>query len=169
MSKSGWNKRNLPLWWFYVFHRLSTLPLQHEICISGNYSCLVAHFYLKRSVSYHLIQSYLPSILIVAISWVSFWMDIEAVPGRISLGVITLLAVSSQAGRPGQGELNWKYPLYKIQHMCYVRKLLYKTFHQNYTGFLKKKYCPNGKKLFHYHVKQAKTYLWNFLKEVTFM
>lgn len=65
----------------------------------GNYSCLVAHFYLKRSVSFHLIQSYLPSILIVAISWVSFWMDIEAVPGRISLGVITLLAVSSQTGQ----------------------------------------------------------------------
>ena len=126
MSKSGWNKRNLPLWWFYVFHRLSsTLPLQHGICISGNYSCLVAHFYLKRSVSYHLIQSYLPSILIVAISWVSFWMDIEAVPGRISLGVITLLAVSSQAGRPGQGELNWKYPLCKIQHMYYVGNPMY--------------------------------------------
>ena len=68
------------------------------ICISGNYSCLVAHFYLKRSVSFHLIQSYLPSIMIVAISWVSFWMDIEAVPGRISLGVITLLTVSSQTG-----------------------------------------------------------------------
>ena len=108
------------LWWSNVFYRLSTLPLQHKLCISGNYSCLVAHFYLKRSVSYHLIQSYLPSILIVAISWVSFWMDIEAVPGRISLGVITLLAVSSQAGRPGQGELNWKYPLCKIQNMYYV-------------------------------------------------
>lgn len=53
---------------------------------------------MKRSVSFHLIQSYLPSILIVAVSWVSFWMDIESVPGRISLGVITLLAVSSQAG-----------------------------------------------------------------------
>ena len=64
----------------------------------GNYSCLVAQFHMKRSVSFHLIQSYLPSILIVAISWVSFWMDLDSVPGRISLGVITLLAVSSQAG-----------------------------------------------------------------------
>ncbi len=64
----------------------------------GNYSCLVAQFHMRRSVSFHLIQSYLPSILIVAVSWVSFWMDIESVPGRISLGVITLLAVSSQAG-----------------------------------------------------------------------
>lgn len=64
----------------------------------GNYSCLVAQFHMRRSVSFHLIQSYLPSILIVAVSWVSFWMDIDSVPGRISLGVITLLAVSSQAG-----------------------------------------------------------------------
>ena len=63
----------------------------------GNYSCLVAQFHLKRSISFHLIQNYLPSILIVAVSWVSFWMDIESVPGRISLGVITLLAVSNQA------------------------------------------------------------------------
>ena len=73
--------------------------LLFHFCFAGNYSCLVAHFYLKRSVSFHLIQSYLPSILIVAISWVSFWMDIEAVPGRISLGVITLLAVSQQGGQ----------------------------------------------------------------------
>ena len=63
----------------------------------GNYSCLVAQFHLKRSISFHLIQNYLPSILIVAVSWVSFWMDIESVPGRISLGVITLLAVSQLA------------------------------------------------------------------------
>ena len=48
-------------------------------------------------------QSYLPSILTVFVSWVSFWMDIESVPGRISLGVVTLLAMSSQAG---QGNLS---------------------------------------------------------------
>ena len=41
-----------------------------------------------------MIQSYLPSILIVAISWVSFWMDIDCVPARVTLGVITLLTVS---------------------------------------------------------------------------
>ncbi|XP_008474882.1 glycine receptor subunit beta-type 4-like [Diaphorina citri] len=63
----------------------------------GNYSCLVAEFYLNRSVGFHLIQSYLPTILIVIISWVSFWMDVDSVPGRTTLGVTTLLAVSSQS------------------------------------------------------------------------
>ena len=72
--------------------------MRSNLSIPGAGSCLVAQFHMKRSVSFHLIQSYLPSILIVAISWVSFWMDLDSVPGRISLGVITLLAVSSQAG-----------------------------------------------------------------------
>ena len=55
---------------------------------------MVAEFHLHRSIGFHLIQSYLPSILIVAISWVSFWMDIDCVPARVTLGVITLLTVS---------------------------------------------------------------------------
>lgn len=63
----------------------------------GNYSCLVAEFHLRRSVGFHLVQSYLPTILIVVISWVSFWMDVDSVPGRTTLGVTTLLAVSSQS------------------------------------------------------------------------
>jgi len=69
---------------------------------AGNYSCLVAEFYLSRSVGFHLVQSYLPTILIVVISWVSFWMDVNSVPGRTTLGVTTLLAVSSQSS----GELH---------------------------------------------------------------
>ena len=67
----------------------------------GNYSCLVAEFHLHRSIGYHLIQSYLPSILIVGISWVSFWMDIDCVPARVTLGVITLLTVSGLVSGKG--------------------------------------------------------------------
>jgi len=73
--------------------------------VAGNYSCLVAEFHLSRSVGFHLVQSYLPTILIVVISWVSFWMDVDSVPGRTTLGVTTLLAVSSQSS--GKQQLNW--------------------------------------------------------------
>jgi len=72
--------------------------------VAGNYSCLVAEFHLSRSVGFHLVQSYLPTILIVVISWVSFWMDVDSVPGRTTLGVTTLLAVSSQSS--GKQQLN---------------------------------------------------------------
>ena len=64
---------------------------------SGNYSCLVAEFHLRRSLGFHLVQSYLPTVLIVVISWVSFWMDVDSVPGRTTLGVTTLLTVSSKS------------------------------------------------------------------------
>ncbi|XP_040582791.1 glycine receptor subunit beta-type 4-like [Lepeophtheirus salmonis] len=63
----------------------------------GNYSCLVAKFHLSRSLGFHMVQSYVPTILIVVISWVSFWMDVDSVPGRTTLGVTTLLTVSSKS------------------------------------------------------------------------
>ncbi|XP_054158094.1 glycine receptor subunit alpha-3-like [Oppia nitens] len=62
----------------------------------GEYSCLKAEFYLQRALGYHLVQSYLPTILIVVISWVSFWLDVESIPARITLGVTTLLTISSK-------------------------------------------------------------------------
>ncbi|XP_076309860.1 glycine receptor subunit alpha-2-like [Tachypleus tridentatus] len=62
----------------------------------GEYSCLLAEFYLHRSLGYHMVQSYLPTVLIVVVSWVSFWLDIEAIPARITLGVTTLLTISSK-------------------------------------------------------------------------
>ena len=52
---------------------------------------------MRRNIGYHLVQSYLPTVLIVVISWVSFWMDVNAVPGRTTLGVTTLLTMSTKS------------------------------------------------------------------------
>lgn len=68
-----------------------------ESAVMGNYSCLAAKFQLHRSIGFHLVQSYIPTILIVIVSWVSFWMDVEHVPGRVALGVTTLLTISSKS------------------------------------------------------------------------
>ena len=43
-----------------------------------------------------MIQNYIPSLLIVVLSWVSFWINIDAVPARISLGVLTVLTMTTQ-------------------------------------------------------------------------
>ncbi|XP_022240333.1 glycine receptor subunit alphaZ1-like isoform X2 [Limulus polyphemus] len=64
---------------------------------SGKYSCLRAKLDLKRSIGHYLVQYYLPSTLIVFISWVSFWLDVDAIPARITLGVTTLLTISSES------------------------------------------------------------------------
>ena len=39
---------------------------------------------------------FIPDVLIVVLSWASFWLHPLAVPGRVSLGVITVLTISSQ-------------------------------------------------------------------------
>ena len=43
----------------------------------------------------------MPSVLVVLLSWVSFWIDLESVPARISLGILTMLTITTQSS--GQG------------------------------------------------------------------
>ncbi|KAK3859136.1 hypothetical protein Pcinc_034718 [Petrolisthes cinctipes] len=64
---------------------------------TGNFSGLSVFFFLRRQNGYHVLQTYVPTILIVVISWVSFWLDPNAVPGRVSLGVTTLLTLTTLA------------------------------------------------------------------------
>ncbi|CAG0910468.1 unnamed protein product, partial [Cyprideis torosa] len=65
--------------------------------LTGNFSCLIATFVFQRQNAFHLLQTYVPTILIVAISWVSFWLDPNAIPGRVTLGVTTLLTITTLA------------------------------------------------------------------------
>lgn len=82
----------------------STLNCHSFVFHLGEYSCLKADFHLQRSLGYHMVQTYLPTTLIVVISWVSFWLDVDAIPARVTLGVTTLLTISSK-GAGIQGNL----------------------------------------------------------------
>ncbi|CAG0894642.1 unnamed protein product [Cyprideis torosa] len=64
--------------------------------VSGEYSCLKVDLIFKREFSYYLIQIYIPSVMLVIVSWVSFWLDHNSVVARVSLGVTTLLTMSTQ-------------------------------------------------------------------------
>ena len=61
------------------------------------YPCIGASFVLRRSYGYYITQIYVPSLLVVLLSWVNFWLDCEAVPARISLGLLTVLTMTTQS------------------------------------------------------------------------
>lgn len=63
---------------------------------TGEYSCLKVDLLFKREFSYYLIQIYIPCCMLVIVSWVSFWLDQNAIPARVSLGVTTLLTLATQ-------------------------------------------------------------------------
>ena len=64
--------------------------------ISGAFTCLQVSFTLGREIGFYLLQTYIPSTLIVVLSWVSFWISSDSVPARISLGVTTVLTMTTQ-------------------------------------------------------------------------
>lgn len=64
---------------------------------TGAYSCLRTILSLRRQFSYYLLQLYIPSCMLVIVSWVSFWIDRTAVPARVTLGVTTLLTMTTQS------------------------------------------------------------------------
>jgi hypothetical protein len=47
-------------------------------------------------------ELFVPNILIVALSWVTFCLHPLAVPGRVSLGAVTVLTMSSQGSATRQ-------------------------------------------------------------------
>lgn len=61
----------------------------------GEFSVLHVSFNLQRHTGYFLIQVYVPCILIVVLSWVSFWIHREATSDRVGLGITTVLTLST--------------------------------------------------------------------------
>ena len=57
-----------------------------EKLATGIYQRLSLSFKLQRNIGYFVFQTYLPSILIVMLSWVSFWINHEATSARVALG-----------------------------------------------------------------------------------
>ncbi|XP_023346187.1 gamma-aminobutyric acid receptor alpha-like [Eurytemora carolleeae] len=60
----------------------------------GIHSTLIVSFHLQRHMGDFVIQVYGPCILLVVISWVSFWLNREATSDRISLGITTVLTMT---------------------------------------------------------------------------
>ncbi|GIY13455.1 glycine receptor subunit alpha-3 [Caerostris extrusa] len=62
----------------------------------ASYTYLYMSIHLMRRLTGSIINIYLPSTLIVAVSWVTFWLRVEAAPARVALIVTSLLTLCTQ-------------------------------------------------------------------------
>ncbi|XP_032807951.1 gamma-aminobutyric acid receptor subunit pi-like isoform X2 [Petromyzon marinus] len=78
---------------------LTKYPMDKQTCTLQLESCqypkLVFHFKLRRNILYFILETYIPSVLLVVLSWVSFWISQSSVPARICIGVTTVLTMTT--------------------------------------------------------------------------
>jgi len=53
----------------------------------------MAKIVMRRLITFHVIQTYIPTAMLVVISWLSFWLDAKSAPARIGLTITTLLTL----------------------------------------------------------------------------
>lgn len=91
LQYAGWRMPNC--------HNLRSLAMRRTIgrerLATGVYQRLSLSFKLQRNIGYFVFQTYLPSILIVMLSWVSFWINHEATSARVALGITTVLTMTT--------------------------------------------------------------------------
>ncbi|XP_077989577.1 glycine receptor subunit alpha-2-like [Glandiceps talaboti] len=75
----------------------TTLTRCDKLYYTGNFSCVEVNFTFVRLLGYYWISYFIPTLLLVILSWVSFWINPMASPARVALGVTIVLTVTTQA------------------------------------------------------------------------
>ena len=127
--------------------------------VVGSFPCLKATFYLHRQFGFYLLQTYVPTVLIVILSWVSFWLHVDAVPARISLGVTTVLTMATQLSGSRENSPKVSYPkaldVWMAACMLFVFSALLEYAFVNVLARGKRKQRP-------YTVERAQVRNWGF-------
>lgn len=63
----------------------------------GKFACIEVHLALQRNINLYLQQLYLPSTLIVALSFIAFWIDYKSHPARTLLSLLSIVTVTTKA------------------------------------------------------------------------
>lgn len=122
-----------------------------EELATGVYRRLSISFSLQRNIGYFVFQTYLPSILIVMLSWVSFWINHEATSARVSLGITTVLTMTtiSTGVRSSLPRISYVKAIDIYLVMCFVfvfaALLEYSAVNYTYWGQRAKKKAKDDK------------------------
>ena len=98
---------------------------QKASILVGEYPGVIMTIVLRRKINYHLLQTYLPSgILIlfhtssmkpyilglfVIVAWLSLFLPPEAIPGRVTMAMTTLLTLAAMFGAVRQNTPSVSY------------------------------------------------------------
>ncbi|XP_012508444.1 PREDICTED: glycine receptor subunit beta [Propithecus coquereli] len=64
--------------------------------LKGYYTCVEVIFTLRRQVGFYMMGVYAPTLLIVVLSWLSFWINPDASAARVPLGIFSVLSLASE-------------------------------------------------------------------------
>uniref|UniRef100_A0A8D3D0J3 Gamma-aminobutyric acid (GABA) A receptor, rho 3b n=1 Tax=Scophthalmus maximus TaxID=52904 RepID=A0A8D3D0J3_SCOMX len=111
LESYAYNENDLMLYWkngndslrtdeivlsqFFIEHFHASSGLAFYSSTVCWYNRLFINFILRRHIFFFMLQTYFPTMLMVVLSWVSFWIDRRAVPARVSLGITTVLTMST--------------------------------------------------------------------------
>ncbi|XP_075971664.1 pH-sensitive chloride channel 1 isoform X9 [Anticarsia gemmatalis] len=68
-----------------------TIPCPIKASWRGNYSCLKVDLIFTRDRSFYFTTVFIPGIILVTSSFITFWLEWNAVPARVMIGVTTML------------------------------------------------------------------------------
>ncbi|XP_054706865.1 glycine receptor subunit alpha-2-like [Uloborus diversus] len=66
---------------------------------SGDFTVLYVNFTFVRHISSHIFNVFIPSGMVVILSFLTFWLNVRSVPARVALGLTSLLTLSTQASQ----------------------------------------------------------------------
>ncbi|XP_034247657.1 glutamate-gated chloride channel isoform X6 [Thrips palmi] len=69
----------------------STIPCPTKASWRGNYSCLKVDLIFTRDRAFYFTTVFIPGIILVTSSFITFWLEWNAVPARVMIGVTTML------------------------------------------------------------------------------
>ena len=80
-----------------LLHKVHFLLINFSIAFKGIFDRVAVSLSLRRHVYYYLMEYYFPLVLVVATSWISFWIDYRCTAARATLPVTTFLTLTSIA------------------------------------------------------------------------
>ncbi|KAH3833639.1 gamma-aminobutyric acid receptor subunit alpha-6-like isoform X2 [Dreissena polymorpha] len=91
----------------------------------GEFSILKVYIYFERRIGFFILQIYLPCSMITCLSWVSFWINRDAAPARVLLGVTTILATAGigMTVREGLPRVSYATALDTYLNVCIVYEM----------------------------------------------